>query len=257
MSDVGVEIGRRLREARGQMSQEDLAEAANLSVGVIRRIEQGRSARLDLRTHKALADALGVSTNWFQSVGPKFSVRRAQPDDMEQIEANEVAAYGDEALPPGMLQSWLAAYPDGGWYLFADGYPIGGVGIWPTTEQWTEGFRAGALTENDLTVAVMAAALSQPEGPTNFYLGGMIVTEQYQGGIAASYLMRRAMALWAVTVQAHQREVTAMAISDVGERLLLATGFRLVRTRESTRHAHPIYAATLTTERLLEIASEL
>lgn len=53
-----------LRRRRG-MSQEELAEAAGYSVGVVRKIEQGGSARME--TYHALARALGVRTVWFMA----------------------------------------------------------------------------------------------------------------------------------------------------------------------------------------------
>lgn len=72
--DLGRVIGDRLRsarEARGaqlgrRYSQEDLAAAAGVNIDAIRKIEQGRSSRLDLRTYAAITQALGVETDWFQ-----------------------------------------------------------------------------------------------------------------------------------------------------------------------------------------------
>ncbi|GAA5076904.1 helix-turn-helix domain-containing protein [Thermocatellispora tengchongensis] len=58
-------IGDRLREIRRRrgMTQEEVAHAANLSVGVVKKIEQGGSARLE--TLHQLARALGVVTLTF------------------------------------------------------------------------------------------------------------------------------------------------------------------------------------------------
>lgn len=69
-ADISARIGRRLREARrrAKLSQEVLAERADLSVDVIRKIEQGRVARLDLQTYSALAAVLKVETIWFTEI---------------------------------------------------------------------------------------------------------------------------------------------------------------------------------------------
>lgn len=57
---------RRLRLQKG-MTQEELAEASEISVGVVRKVEQGGSARLE--TYHALARALGVVTMTFVRAG--------------------------------------------------------------------------------------------------------------------------------------------------------------------------------------------
>ncbi|MEV0313508.1 helix-turn-helix domain-containing protein [Nonomuraea fuscirosea] len=62
---VGEQV-RRLRVMRG-MTQEDLAEASGISVSVVRKIEQGGSARME--TYHALARALSVVTMTFVRSG--------------------------------------------------------------------------------------------------------------------------------------------------------------------------------------------
>ncbi|GAA1883756.1 helix-turn-helix domain-containing protein [Actinomadura bangladeshensis] len=57
---------RELRRRRG-MTQEELAEQANLSLAVIKKLEQGGTCRME--TYHHLARALGVTTVWFASAG--------------------------------------------------------------------------------------------------------------------------------------------------------------------------------------------
>lgn len=66
--EIGRRIGQRLKAARQSQryTQERLAEAAGLSVDVIRKIERGKTARLDLSTYSSLARVLRVDTQWFQ-----------------------------------------------------------------------------------------------------------------------------------------------------------------------------------------------
>jgi DNA-binding XRE family transcriptional regulator len=52
--------GRRVREKRGSVSQEDLAHRAGLSSSTVRGIEAGRVSAPRWLTLRALADALGV-----------------------------------------------------------------------------------------------------------------------------------------------------------------------------------------------------
>ncbi|WP_344897697.1 helix-turn-helix transcriptional regulator, partial [Nonomuraea antimicrobica] len=67
LSDAGVgEKVRQLRVLRG-MTQEDLAEASGISISVVRKVEQGGSARME--TYHALARALNVVTMTFVRAG--------------------------------------------------------------------------------------------------------------------------------------------------------------------------------------------
>ncbi|MCD0452828.1 helix-turn-helix domain-containing protein [Actinocorallia sp. API 0066] len=65
MPDSNTSIGGRVKELRRRhaLSQEALADAAKVSVAVVRKIEQGGTARME--TYHALARVLGVRTVWF------------------------------------------------------------------------------------------------------------------------------------------------------------------------------------------------
>jgi transcriptional regulator with XRE-family HTH domain len=60
-----IEFGSRLRELRGERTQEDLAHAAGITVGALRSIEN-RGAAPNWRTACAIADALGVGIEEFR-----------------------------------------------------------------------------------------------------------------------------------------------------------------------------------------------
>ena len=265
VSSVGEEIGRRLKEVRKRQeyTQEELAAECGLSVDTIRKIENGRFSRLDLNTYSALSRVLGAETKWFQIEQegrmPKLTVARPTTDaEFMMIQNNEERMYGDEALPAGMLRSWIEAYPDGAMSLYDGDKIVGGFGMWPATKAWFEQFERGEISEDSLGVDVMTTALTEVDGPSYWYFGGILVLPEYQGGWAASILLRRSMAMWARALGddiAQKHEVVAMAISTAGERLLRATKFRLVRP--AVNGSHPIYRSTLTTEKLLEIAAEV
>ncbi|MEV4098141.1 helix-turn-helix domain-containing protein [Streptosporangium saharense] len=70
---------RALRMSRG-LTQEELADASGVSVGVVRKIEQGGTARME--TYHALARALGVVTMTFVAAGPPEPVLDGPPDVM-------------------------------------------------------------------------------------------------------------------------------------------------------------------------------
>ncbi|WP_282791060.1 helix-turn-helix transcriptional regulator [Streptomyces sp. CC224B] len=74
--------GARLRELRRDrgLTQEGLAQRANLSLGVLKKLERGGTARLD--TYHALARALNVRTSaLFESSGPHSRTRNDDDND--------------------------------------------------------------------------------------------------------------------------------------------------------------------------------
>ncbi|MDP9866353.1 MULTISPECIES: helix-turn-helix domain-containing protein [Streptosporangium] len=96
------EIGDRLREVRRRrgMTQEELAKASNLSLQVVKKIEQGGSARLE--TLHQLARTLGVVTLTF--VGP------TSPEPMEDNHDDVVLADMRSVINPPMGLSGRPIY---------------------------------------------------------------------------------------------------------------------------------------------------
>ncbi|QVQ52157.1 helix-turn-helix transcriptional regulator [Spiractinospora alimapuensis] len=96
-----------LRRRRG-MSQEDLAEAADLSVGVVRKLEQGGTARIE--TYHRLGRALGVRTVWFmtpESPAPRVDDHRDTVLADIRSAVNPPAGihgriYPDDDVPPNL-----------------------------------------------------------------------------------------------------------------------------------------------------------
>lgn len=81
--DTSGQPGDRLKAARRRrgLTQEALAEAAGLSVGVVKKLEGGGTGRVD--TYHALARALGVRTSaLFDSAGP-HATRRSDDDKLD------------------------------------------------------------------------------------------------------------------------------------------------------------------------------
>ncbi|MEV8636393.1 helix-turn-helix transcriptional regulator [Streptosporangium sp. NPDC051023] len=77
-----VSLGDRIRTLRMNrgLTQEELANASGVSVGVVRKIEQGGTARME--TYHALARALDVVTMTFVAAGPPEPVLDGPPETM-------------------------------------------------------------------------------------------------------------------------------------------------------------------------------
>lgn len=69
---------------RAGLSQEELAEAADVSVGVVRKVEQGGSARVE--TLHAFARALGTTTSSLFATGAPEPVRANEGDSVRLME---------------------------------------------------------------------------------------------------------------------------------------------------------------------------
>ncbi|MDX6744637.1 helix-turn-helix transcriptional regulator [Actinocorallia sp. A-T 12471] len=102
MRDGTTDVGDRLRALRRRrgLSQERLAEAAGLSLGVVKKIERGGSARME--TYHALARALGVETVWF--------VSPASPRPVEGVHDEAILADMRAAIIPPVALSGRPLY---------------------------------------------------------------------------------------------------------------------------------------------------
>ncbi|WP_234016830.1 helix-turn-helix domain-containing protein [Streptomyces sp. LaPpAH-108] len=107
MSDELAENLKRLRRAKG-WSQEQLAHRAGLSVGPVRKIEQGRSG-VRMETLHALARALGVRTSDLMAAGPPEPVGHEDPNS-QNLRALRIALA--PALGLGRAPAPVGAEPD-------------------------------------------------------------------------------------------------------------------------------------------------
>lgn len=100
MTDASTEPGARLRELRKRrgLTQEGLAELAGLSVPVVKKVEQGGSARME--TFHKLAKVLGVTTVWFVAPGPpKPSIDTGDDAVLAEMRAAVIPPIGFDGLP--------------------------------------------------------------------------------------------------------------------------------------------------------------
>ncbi|WP_433893006.1 helix-turn-helix domain-containing protein [Streptomyces sp. CA-111067] len=99
--------GDRLKTARARagLTQEQLAERAGLSLGVIKKLEGGGTGRLD--TYHAIARALNVRTSaLFESAGPPHQQRRADVTNLDLMPLRQAIA------PPVSIGGRLAPVAD-------------------------------------------------------------------------------------------------------------------------------------------------
>lgn len=102
--------GDRLKELRltSGLTQERLAERAALSVGVVKKLEGGGSARLD--TYHALARALGVRTSMLFESGVPHAKTRQDDDNIDLMPLRRAIA--PAVTYSGRLTDGIAVEPD-------------------------------------------------------------------------------------------------------------------------------------------------
>ena len=100
---------RAVRLARG-LTQEALAERAGLSLGVVKKIERGGSARIE--TYHALARALRVRTSRLFDSGPPHRDQRGDDDNLPLLALRQVIAPPVTASGPIGLTDTLEPAPD-------------------------------------------------------------------------------------------------------------------------------------------------
>ncbi|GAB3661685.1 hypothetical protein GCM10027589_24160 [Actinocorallia lasiicapitis] len=101
ISGIGDRV-RELRRRRG-LTQEELADVAGLSVAVVKKIEQGGSARME--TYHQLARALNVTTVWFGAAASPAPVEPARDElvlaEMRRAISPPLGIGGDPLRPVG------------------------------------------------------------------------------------------------------------------------------------------------------------
>ncbi|WP_432006268.1 helix-turn-helix domain-containing protein [Streptomyces parvus] len=103
MSDQLADNLRRYRRAKG-WSQEDLAHHAGMSVGPVRKIEQGHDG-VRMETLHVLARALGVTTSALMGAGPPEPVKHEDPNNQNlrelRIALTPALSLGPPSTPAG------------------------------------------------------------------------------------------------------------------------------------------------------------
>lgn len=101
-----IELGRRIKTARGEMTQEELSEISGVSLSMIQKMEAGRLFGGKV-THYKLAKTLGITEAYLvygqNQSGPKPQSRIPDmPEDPPQEEEPEYLVFlsTDENLPP-------------------------------------------------------------------------------------------------------------------------------------------------------------
>ena len=257
------------------MTKGEFAKAAQISRDGLNKYLAGKRKRPQVREVGGMADAAGVPYETMRVAivdGCNSSASSSSPQDPSSVALSalwEIAvdrtpglhvrpirnldelkvlwgidnrAYGNANVTFESFQSWWLAYPHGLQAILQDQDVLGAVGIWPVPESWQRDFWAGRCSEEELSAEMVAEAAHGPR--TNWYISGVVLDASKQRTGAIASLLRQAALAWGH--EANIREpvtVTAMAISQHGERLLNRFSFSLVS--HGAKDGYPIYTRTV------------
>jgi TIR domain len=173
------------------------------------------------------------------------SVRRVETlSDLRYIWEIDNNAYGDANVSFEIYSSWWLSYRGGLYALYADERPVGAIGLWPVPGEWLMAFRAGAARESDLLADQIAVAGSRPT--STWYVSGVVLDPAWQHTNAIGTLLRETTLSWAVECDlVFPINLSAMAISDAGEKLLARYGFKLATPSFKMKDGFSFYERTL------------
>lgn len=164
--------------------------------------------------------------------------------DLRYIWEIDNSAYGDANITFEVYSSWWLAFRHGLYALYFDDRPVGAIGLWPVPVDWLSALRKGDACEADLTASQIAQAGASPAA--HWYVSGVVLDPAWQHTNAITTLLRDTTLSWAVECDlAFPVQLSAMAISEAGERLLAKYGFALTTPSFKMKDRYSLYERQL------------
>ena len=159
---------------------------------------------------------------------PNYEVRNVQTlNELKKLWEIDAEAYGEANLDYQMFQSWWLAYPKGLYAIFINEQVAGALGIWPVTKKWVRAFSSGQAGEKDLSIDTLKMAGDR--GTNYWYISGLVIKKHLRNSAAVPILLKEATLGWAIDSKLkHPVNLSAIAISEDGEKLLSRYGFKLI-----------------------------
>lgn len=177
-----------------------------------------------------------------QRVHLNYEVRNIQTiTELKKLWEIDAEAYGEASLNYQTFQEWWLAYQKGLYAIFIDGEVVGALGIWPATKKWTDELSSGISGEKDLPIDAIKRAGER--GTDHWYISGLVIKKQLKRSAAVPVLLKEATLGWAIDSKLkHPVNLSAIAISDDGEKLLSRYGFNLVTPGNKMIGGYSLYS---------------
>jgi hypothetical protein len=207
---------------------------------------------------RSLDPSLAAVSSLLRKIVPGTStsnceVRNIQTlDELKKLWRIDAAAYGDANLNYGHFQDMWHAYQKGLHAIFIDGEVAGALGVWPVTRKWIKEFSTGKVGEKDLSAETLKSAGER--GTDYWYISGLVIKKEFRNGKAVPTLLKEATLGWAIDSKLkHPVNLSAIAISPDGEKLLARYGFTLATPGNHMIDGYSLYTRRVGRKELLQL----
>jgi GNAT superfamily N-acetyltransferase len=116
---------------------------------------------------------------------------------------------------------------------------VGGASVWPVTDEWAAGLKAGVKRDLDMDPE---RDVCEPHLATSWYWAELIVALQFRGRGYAHALVGAALESMADQIAEGPVEILALTVGDASAAIFADLGFKVLRTGSETRDGWPLFA---------------
>jgi hypothetical protein len=188
--------------------------------------------------------AVDEALSWMDSDVPKYSVRQIQTtEELEKLWKIDMEAYQDASITLDEFYSWWDKYEFGLKALFLGDKVIGAFGLWPLSSKMSRQFKEGEVCEGDLRPTELIETDSRKT--RYWYVSGIVLRPEFRKPSKTNpivTLLTIGLNIWMESGHLDfPVEVSAIAYSIQGKRLLERFGFIKIRDLCSDTNPYPLY----------------
>jgi|GEM_PF-2270905 len=188
--------------------------------------------------------AVGNALSWIDSDVAKYSVRNIQStEELEQLWQIDLEAYQEACITLDEFYGWWDRYEPGLKVLFRGEKVVGAFGLWPLTSKIAKRFKEGEMREGDLHPFEL---LDSDSCKTRYwYVSGIVLRPELRKSPKTNpivMLLTVGLNIWLESGHLDfPVEVSAIAYSKEGQRLLERFGYIKIRDICNSSDPYPLY----------------
>ena len=196
----------------------------------------------DAKPHQLAADQF---LSWLDNDRSNLVVRHIHTsEELTQLWGIDKEAYEEASITLGEFLSWWEIYDFGNKVLFHGDTIIGSFGLWPLSDEYARGFKAGTIREGDLLPLGVGDVANT--GAHQWYASGIVLRPELRGLVKANpvaQLLTVGLNLWIESNHiAWPVEVIALGYSPEGQNMLERFSFVMIKERCSNDDPYPLYS---------------
>lgn len=188
--------------------------------------------------------AIGEALSWIDSDVAKYNVRNIQTtEELEKLWQIDVEAYQEASITLDEFYSWWDKYESGLKALFHSDKVVGAFGLWPLSRKMAKQFKDGEVREGDLQPLEL---LETDSCKTRYwYVSGIVLRPALRKPTKTNpivLLLTVGLNIWMESGHLDfPVEVSSIAYSNEGQRLLERFGFIKIRDLCNNVDPYPLY----------------